>query len=78
MSLIVGLILIVLGAIALWAWSGAFIIFLKGLIVFSLFLWGLMSLIVGYARSKAKRQMNAAFKSGGPIPTSEETLPPTA
>ncbi len=72
MSSIVGLVLIVLGVIALWAWSGAFVIFLKGFIVFSLFFWGLMSLIFAYARSKSKRQMKAAF-ADSPPPTSKDS-----
>ncbi len=85
MSLIVGVLLIILGAVALCAWKGAVIIFLKGLVVFSLLFWGLMSLVVGYAGWKAKRQVKIAFAGGpstaeesAPAPLNEETLPPTA
>ncbi len=61
MAFIIGLLLIVLGAVALWAWFPAVIIFLKGLVVFSLLFWGTVSLIAGYAGWKGKRQKMAAL-----------------
>ncbi len=61
MALIIGLLLLVLGVVALSVWVAEVLIFLKGLVVFSLLLWGTLSLIVGYAGWKGKRQTRAAL-----------------
>ena len=85
MALIVGLLLIILGTVALCVWSAQVLIFVKGLVVFSLLFWGLLSLIVGYAGWKAKKQLKTAFAADGsptdadPLtPQSNKTPPPTA
>ena len=67
MALIVGVLLIILGAVALVAWWTQVLIFIQGMVVFYLLFWGLMSLIVGLAGWKSKRQLKAAL-SDGPAP----------
>lgn len=64
MALIVGVLLIIFGAVALWAWWAAVLVFIKGMVVFSLLFWGLLSLIVGLATWKSKRQLKAALNDG--------------
>lgn len=84
MALIVGLLLIILGTVALCVWSAQVLVFLQGLVVFSLLFWGLLSLIVGYAGWKSKKQLKAAFAGGDApdaedaAPLSSKTPPPTA
>ena len=86
MALIVGLLLIILGTVALCVWSTQVLVFLQGLVVFSLLFWGLLSLIVGYAGWKSKKQLKTAFAGGPaspddaapPTPQSDQIPPPTA
>ena len=69
MALIVGLLLILLGAVALFVWFAELVVFFKGLIVFSLLLWGTLSLLVGYASLKSKRNLKDALADA---PSTEE------
>lgn len=61
MALALGLLLIFMGALLVWAWLGATVLFLKGLLAVSLVFWGVLSLIVGLAQFKSKRQLQAAL-----------------
>ena len=74
MPLIVGLLLIILGAVALYAWFASVLVFLQGLVAFSLLFWGLLSLIVGYASLRAKSQLKAALNDQ-PAPEETEATP---
>ena len=85
MALIVGLLLIILGTVALCVWSAQVLVFLQGLVVFSLLFWGLLSLIVGYAGWKSKKQRQLAIAGDGApsdenpaTPQSDKIPPPTA
>ena len=57
MGIPVGILLLVLGAIAAYFWRDAVWIFARGLTVFSLFFWGIAVLIAALARKKAHRGM---------------------
>ena len=61
MAFVVGLLLILVGLVLVWAWLGAVIVLLKGLLALSLVLWGVLSLVVSVANLKSKRQRQAAF-----------------
>ncbi|BCM90474.1 hypothetical protein IAD21_02327 [Abditibacteriota bacterium] len=78
MALIVGLLLIILGTVALCVWIGPVVVFVKGLVVFSLLFWGTMSLVIGYASWKGKRQLKTALAETPPTPLPDEIPPPTA
>ncbi len=65
MALLVGLVLIVMGVVALVAWHAAALAFLQGLLAFSLVFWGALMLFVGYARIKAKATLKAALHDEG-------------
>ncbi len=69
MASIIGLLLLVLGVVACYAWSVEVLVFLKGLVAFSLLFWGTLSVLVGYAKSKSKREVKAALNDG---PTDED------
>ena len=57
MNLVTGILLFVLGVIALIAWFAELLPFFKGLLVCSLLLWGVAGMIVGVAKLRAKRHL---------------------
>lgn len=61
MALVIGLFLVLAGVLLAWVWLGAVVVFLKGLLAFSLVFWGALSLVVSVATLKSKRQRQAAF-----------------
>jgi len=61
MGFAIGALLLLLGLVALWAWWAAVLIFLKGLVVLVLIVWGLLTLITALAKWKAKRQLARAL-----------------
>ena len=64
MALIIGFLLLVMGVVACYAWSVEAVFFLKGLVAFSLLFWGILSVLVGYAGLKSKREVKAALNDG--------------
>lgn len=66
-----------LGLAAFWGWWPATLVFLKGLITFSLLFWGFIALLLGVSERKAKRQFQAALKDGkSPVELPEEAKIP--
>lgn len=61
MALAIGFLLFLLGAVTFYAWLPATFYFLQGLVSFSLMLWGLLSLLIGYSQRKAKRELARAM-----------------
>lgn len=61
MGFAIGVLLLVLGVIAMWVWSAAVLMFLQGLLAFALVLWGVLTLIVALSGAKSKRQLGRAL-----------------
>jgi len=61
MGFAIGVLLLVLGVIAMWVWSAAVVVFLQGLLAFALVLWGVLTLVVALAGAKSKRQLERAL-----------------
>ena len=60
MNLAIGILLFGLGVIALFAWFAELVPFFKGLIVCSLLGWGLVGIVVGLAKLRAKSHLDKA------------------
>ncbi len=54
-SIFMGLIFIVLGALGIFRWMDAFIEFLKGMLPFSLFVGGVITVIAGVGSLQTRR-----------------------
>lgn len=61
MGFAIGVLLLVLGVIAMWAWSAAVLVFLQGLLALALVLWGVLTLVVALSGAKSKRQLGRAL-----------------
>jgi len=61
MGFAIGVLLLVLGVIAMWVWSAAVVVFLQGLLAFALVLWGVLTLVVALAGAKSKQQLKRAL-----------------
>jgi len=61
MGLAIGFLLFLLGLVALWGWWPATLVFLKGLVAFSLLFWGFIALLLGVSERKAKQEFQAAL-----------------
>ncbi len=64
MGLAIGFLLFTLGLVAFWGWWPATLVFLKGLVAFSLLFWGFIAVLLGYSEHKAKREFSAALQDG--------------
>ena len=60
MNLAIGILIFVLGIIALFAWFAELVPFLKGTLVLSLLFWGAAGIVVGLAKTRAKGQRTKA------------------
>lgn len=62
MALPIGFLLMLLGAVAYYAWLPYTFHFLQGLIAFSLLFWGGIAMMVGISERKALRECEAALR----------------
>lgn len=60
--MLLGLIFIALGVVLALIWTTAFVMALKGVLILSLFFWGLIALLVGLSQRKARRSYAAALR----------------
>lgn len=58
--MLLGLIFIILGVLLAVLWTSEFLIALKGALILSLFLWGLIAFLIGLSRRKGRRAMDIA------------------
>lgn len=75
MALPIGILLFILGVVAVWAWWSVLLPFLQGLVAFSLLFWGLIAIIIGYSERKARRECNAAMEDDKPAGAKTKKTP---
>ena len=71
MSLAIGFLLFLLGIVTFIGWLPETFYFLKGMVSFSLLLWGLLALLMGVSERRAKRQFEKTLGDETP----GETVP---
>lgn len=62
MALAIGILLLVLGTVAFFAWLPATFYFLQGFVAFSLLFWGLLAFLMGFSERKAKSEFERAVR----------------
>jgi hypothetical protein len=68
MALPIGLLLFILGIVAVIAWWSAVFPFLQGLVALTLILWGALAILIGISERKAKADFEAAVRDGDAAP----------
>lgn len=60
--MLLGFIFVSLGVALAFLWTAEFVATLKGVLVLSLFFWGLVAFLMGLSRRKARRSYAAALR----------------
>ena len=78
MGIAIGFLLFLLGAVTFVGWLPETFYFLKGMVSFSLLLWGFLALLMGISERRAKKQFEKALRDETGDATPGTVAPETA